>query len=293
VPRLLPSLFALCFFLTACGPAAAPAPTAAQHPESTATLPATAIPYTPSPQPGITPTATQMHFDYQTVYQKDGFSIRQVFLGSNAIWHWADFPMPPGRIKNTVKSLGLGRQMTCEKNSTSNMPCSQTLTLPENTEYTLRLANVNGGTGLLTKNGKLLWTGITNGADSFAILSSKQFGSELVFDYSKSNWGNPDQPLWVTASILLTHGKTALLIPDAFAPNVVGNKLVYFRVKSKKDILVFDGNEVGQSYNYVFNLMCCWHGPLLEIASDGKIIDFFAQKNDGWYHVQAGYLPGE
>ena len=293
--RLLTPLL-LILFLTACGPVATPVPMATQPPESTATSEATTIPpiATPTPQPNHTIAPTPVTLTYKTIYQQDGFSIRQAFLGYNAIWRWDDFPMPPGRIQNTLKSLGLGRQMTCEKNSaTSTTPCSQTLTLPGNNQYTLRLANAKGGSGLLTKNGKLLWTGITNGADSYAILSSKQLGGELVFDYSKSNWGNKGEPLWVTTSILLTQEKTVMLIPEAFAPNIVNGKLIYFRIKTDKDTLVFDGNEVGDNYNYIFNLMCCWHGPQLDIASDGKIIDFFAQKDDGWYHVQAGYLAGQ
>lgn len=288
--RLLTPLLLL-LFLTACGPVATSAPTAVATIESSATPEATPVPATVSPQPGRTPTATPIHLTYKTIYQRGEFSIRQAFLGVNAIWRWDDFPMPPTRIQNTAKDLGLGRQMTCDQKSTSNTPCSQTVTLPENNEYTLRLADAKGGSGLLLKNGKLIWTGVTNGANSFAILSSKQLGSELVFDYSKSNWGSGEKDLWVAASILLTREKTVVLIPDAFAPNAVGGKLIYFKVKSEKEILVFDGNEVGDAYTYVFNLMCCWHGPSLEIASDGKIIDFFAQKADGWYHVQAGYLP--
>jgi len=174
------------------------------------------------------------------------------------------------------------------------MPCSQTLTLPLANggadEYLLRLESENGGSGLLMKIGKIIWTGITNGADSFAILSSKQIGDEIAFDYSKSNWGSAGETLWVATAILLTKGKTIVLFPDAFAPNVVDGKLIYFRMKSQKEVLVFDGKEVGATYNDVFNLSCCWHGPPLNIASDGKIVDFFAQKDNGWYHVQAGYL---
>lgn len=287
--RLLPPLF-LILFLTACGPVSTPAPAATQRLESTATLQATTIPKTPTPQASSTPSPTPVNLIYKTIYQQNGFSIRQAFLGYNAIWHWDDFPMPPTRIQNTRESLGLGHQMTCDKNSTSNTPCTQTLTLPGNNEYTLRLADVKGGSSLLMKNGKLLWTGITNGANSFAILSSKQLGNEIVFDYSKSNWGNKDQPLWITDSILLTQEKTVVLIPDAFAPNIVKEQLIYFKMKPKKDVLVFNGQEVGDSYNYIFNLTCCWHGPQLNIANDGKIVDFFAQKDDGWYHVQAGYL---
>lgn len=292
--RLLTPLI-LILLLTACRlrPVATPTLEATQRPESTATLQATAAPATIPPQPSNTPSPTPFVLTYKTIYQQDGFSIRQAFLGNNAIWRWDDFPMPPSRIQNTLKSLGLGHEMTCEKNSATNTPCAQTLMLDGNNEYTFRIANIKGGSSLLMKNGKLLWTGITNGADSFAILSSKQLGGELIFDYSKSNWGSKNQPLWITASILRTQDKNVVLIPDAFAPNIVNDKLIYFRILSdKKDVLALDGNQVGDHYNYIFNLMwCCWHGPQLGIANDGKIIDFFAQKDDGWYHVQAGYLP--
>ena len=296
--RLLTILLAICL-CAACSPAATPTPTATGRPEPTATLEPTALVPTPSPQPSATPTATpkKVTFNYKVIYRQDGFTIREAFLGKGAIWQWDDFPMPPARIKNTVQSLGLGRGMACDKQPTSNTPCSQTLALPLSNggadEYLLRLGNENGGSGLLMKNGKIIWTGITNGANSFAILSSKRIGDEIVFDYSKSNWGDNNQTLWVTSSILMTKGKTVVLFPDAFAPNAVDGKLIYFRMISKKEILIFDGQPVGETYNDVFNLLCCWHGPPLEIASDGKIIDFFAQKDNGWYHVQAGYLGGE
>ncbi|MGC1375486.1 MAG: hypothetical protein WA821_04650 [Anaerolineales bacterium] len=295
--RLLTILLAICLCV-ACSPAATPpAPTATQRPEPTATLEPTALVPTPSPQPSPTPTPQKITLTYKVVYQQDGFTIREAFLGKSAIWQWDNFPMPPDRIKNTVQSLGLGRKMTCDKQSTSNTPCSQTLALPlangGANEYTLRLANINGGSGLLMKNGKIIWTGITNGANSFAVISSKQIGDEIVLEYSKSNWGSTDQALWVTTSILLTKEKTVVLFPDAFAPNAVDGKLIYFRMISKKEILIFGGQPVGETYNAVFNLLCCWRGPLLEIASDGKIVDFFAQKDNGWYHVQAGYLAEE
>lgn len=285
-------LLLLSLFLTACRIASGPTPTATAEPETAATLTATStsIPATPSP---TTPSATPINLQYVTVYQKDGFSIRQAFLGPRAIWQWDDFPMPPTRIQNTLKNLELGHQMVCDKPGTSSTPCSQSVTLAGNNEYTLRMANAKGGSALLTKNGKLLWTGVTNGADSFAILSSRALGGELVFDYAKSNWGSNEKRMWVTDLILLTSEKTVQLIPDAFGPNIVNSKLIYFKVKLEKDIIVFDGSEVGDTYDYIFNMECCWHGPPLNLAADGKIIDFFAQKDNGWYHVQAGYLPGQ
>ena len=170
----LTTLILLSLLLTACRAASGPAPTATAKPETYATLTATSIPIRAAPSQ--TPTATAIHLQYVTVYQKDGFSIRQAFLGPRIIWQWDNFPMPPTRIQNTLKNLELGRQMTCDKPGTSSTPCSQSVILAGNNEYTLRMANAKGGSALLTKNGKLLWTGVTNGADSFAILSSKALG---------------------------------------------------------------------------------------------------------------------
>ena len=201
--------------------------------------------------------------------------------------------MPPSRIKNTAQDLGLGHKMTCNQANDSVTPCSQTISLLGQNEYTLKLANVHGGSALLMKNNKLLWTGVTNGADSYAILTSKLIGNELAFDYVKSNWGKKDEAIWMTTSILLTGEKTVTLIPDSFAPNAVDDKLIYFKMKLEKYVLVFNAQEVGDRYDDIFNLLCCWHGPAINIASDGKIIDFFAKKAEGWYHVQAGYLTGE
>jgi len=202
--------------------------------------------------------------------------------------------MPQARIENAVESLGLGREMTCDQQLNANTPCSQTLELSTangtTDKYILRLESLNGGNGVLFKNGKLIWAGMTNGASSFAILSSKRIGDEIVFDYSKSNWGSNVKPLWITDAILHTKGNAVALIPDAFAPNAIQGELIYFKIKNGKAILAFNGKEVGETYSEVFNQLCCWHGPPIQIASNGKIVDFFAQKGRDWYHVQAGYL---
>lgn len=291
--RILLPLLALCLWLTSCRPDTTSVEIVIQPYAASTTPFATPSPTIPPPQSSVGPSPTRTPITYKIIYQQDGFAIRQAFLGWNVIWRWKDFPMPSRRIKNTVPDLGLGKKMTCETSSDTSTPCAQTVSLPGQNEYTLRLANVKGGSALLTKNGKLLWTGITNGADSYAILTSKSIGNELAFDYAKSNWGNKDEALWMTTSILLTNEKNVTLIPDAFAPNAVDGRLIYFREKLKKYVLIFDGQEVGERYDDVFNLLCCWHGPAINIASDGKIIDFFARKVDGWYHVQAGYLTGE
>ena len=292
--RSLILIFLLACLSTACGPVVTPFP-ATDTPAPTATFEPTTIPATPSsPQPSKTPTPTQRVFEYETVYDENGFTVREAFLGQGAIWQWDTFQMPPSRIENTAHSLGLGREMDCDARPQADMPCMQTLQLSLSSgsvdEYTLRLDSLEGGSALLMKNGRLIWTGITNGADSFAIISSAQIGDEIAFDYSKSNWGSATAGLWKIDSILITQGKTIVLIPEAFGPYEIDGKLAYFRVKLKKETLVFDGREVSPAYDYIFNLSCCWHGPSIEIVSNGKLLDFFAQRGGAWYHVQAGRL---
>jgi hypothetical protein len=288
-PALL-LIFVLC---AACSPAVTT--TATARPAHTPTLQPTAIPSTSTPTPTQSPTPDERTFDYKVIHQDGSFMIREAFLGTDAIWK-DDYKMPP-RIENTVQSLGLGRDMACDQQSESNTPCSQTLELGlangATDVYTFRLANLNGGTGVLFKNGRLLWSGLTNGGPSFAVLSSKRIGDEIAFEYAKSNWGSNQKPFWMTYSILLTRGSTVVLIPSGFAPNSIDGKLVYFKIKGRAQILVFDGREVGATYDEVFNQPCCWHGPPIQIAVNEKMIDFFAQKGRDWYHIQAGYLNGE
>ena len=202
--------------------------------------------------------------------------------------------MPEARIENTIQSLGLGREMICNKQPESNLPCTQTIEIPVGNggtdKYILGLESVNGGKGSLIKNGRLIWSGYTNGGKAFAILSSIRIGDEIAFDYYKSNWGSNEKSLWMAGSILMTRGNAVALIPDAFGLNAIQGKLIYFRVKNRKEILVFNGKELGETYDEVFNQLCCWLGPPIEIASNGEMIDFFAQKGSDWYHVQAGYL---
>jgi len=281
-------IIALC---VACSTATVP-PTATARPIPTATIEPT-VPATASPLPTESPTPGKKKYDYKDIYRDGSFTIREAFLGADAFWS-SDFKMPQARIENIIQTLGLGREMICNKQPTSNLPCTQTLEIPlENggaDQYILGLESLNGGKGSLIKNGRLIWSGYTNGGKSFAILSSIRIGDEIALDYSKSNWGSNDKPLWVTGSILLTKGNNVVLIPDTFGLNVIQGKLIYFRVRNRKAILVFDGKERGETYNEVLNRLCCWHGPPIEIASNGEFIDFFAQKGRDWYHVQAGYL---
>lgn len=245
--------------------------------------------------PSATPTPGEQAYDYKVVYQDGSFSIREAFLGTDAIWK-DGFQMPAGRIKDSVQSLGMGRDMACETGAQGNGPCTQTvkLAMPGGTseDYIFRLDSLQGGTGILIKNGRLLWSGVTNGAGSFAILASRRIGDELAFEYTKSNAGSGEANTWVAHAILLTRGNSVLLLPNAFAPNPIGDKLMYFRVKTRQEIIVFDGKEVGQPYDAVFNQPCCWGGPPIQMAADGQVVDFFAQRGRDWYHVQAGYLAG-
>jgi hypothetical protein len=294
---LLAKITALAICLcAACSPfrSAAPTATTSTHPTASIEPTASALPI---PTPSEAPTPDQRTFDYNVIYQDGDFVIREAFLGTDAIWK-KDFRMPATRIETSPGSLGLGRDMTCDEGSGSSTPCSQTIALAlangGSDKYTFRLGSLQGGNGVLLKNGRLLWSGGTNGAGSFAVLSSRRIGDEIAFDYLKSNWKtNLQERLWVIDSVLFTKGNTVALIADAFAPNAIRGKLAYFAIKSRKVRLVFDGKPVGAEYSEVFNQLSGWGGPPIQIAANGDFIDFFAQKGRDWYHVQAGYaLPG-
>lgn len=289
-------LLAFCLSLACAAVAPATRPAVTASPAATATITPTTntIPATPSPTTEATPTPGV--FEYKTIYRDGDFAIREAFLGTDAIWK-KSFSMPAARIENSVPGLGLGRGMTCAEASAGNTPCTQTLELAlangGTDKYVFRLGSMQGGPGVLIKNGRLLWSGGTNGAGSFAVLSSKRIGDEVAFDYSKSNWpANLQERLWVVDSILLTKGNTVSLIQNAVAPNAIRGKLIYFAISKRMERLVFDGQAVGAEYSEVFNQLSGWGGPPIQIAGNGDFIDFFAQKGPDWYHVQAGYLPG-
>ena len=293
---MLRSILALICLCAACSPAAAITPVATAMPAATSTIQPSELPVTPSPQPSDTPEPQPQSYAYKVIYTDGSFSIRQAFLGTDAIWNSA-FRLPAARIENSAAGLGLGRDMACDTKAGVSTHCSQTIeiTLDEGAidKYVLGLASPTGGTGTLFKNGRLIWSGTTNGANSFAILSSIRVGNEIALDYSKSNWGSNESPLWITPSILLSQGNAVKLIPDAFAPQSIRSKLAYFKIYNRKETLIFDGKPLGDTYDEIFNLQCCWHGPAIGIAGNGEMIDFFAQKGSDWYHVQAGYLPKE
>jgi len=291
------SLIALLCLCTACAPATAtlPAPTAAPAP--TATLQPTDVPPpTPTLEPTASPAPQTQAFEYKVIFTDGSFSVREAYLGTNAIWK-SNFKMPEARIRNTPPSMGLGRDMVCDAPPGATPHCSQTVEIKRGDgstdKYLLSLGSIHGGAGNLYRNNRLVWSGYTNGANSFAILSSTRLGDEIALDYSKSNWNTGDGGrLWITPSILLSQGNTVKLIADAFAPQAIRGNLIYFRLYKTKAYVDFGGQVYGDGYDEVFNQLCCWHGPPLEITNNGEFIDFFGQRGSDWYHVQAGYIPG-
>jgi hypothetical protein len=238
--------------------------------------------------------------EYQLEYQDDNRAIRKAYLGDIDNWKWVDFGMPQTRIKVTDTDLGFGHDLAfnCYEQLKTEEWCTQKLEIVlENgdiTEYILKWEYANGGDSILIRNGEKIWEGHMNGGLGFAIPSSKQIGDEIAIDYRDSNYDGENPEFWWKESILLTHGKTVIDIVDteayskAFAPNEILGMFAYFAEKDGKVFLVFNGKEIGEGYDRVFNQYECWDGPPIQIAGDGNILDFFAVKNGAWYHVQVG-----
>lgn len=126
-----------------------------------------------------------------------------------------------------------------------------------------------------------------------SLVRSKEDG--IAFNYTDSNYDGVNPNFWRADYILMTNGYNVSIIDSAFmpnavfAPNFVNNSLIYFKQENAKTFLVYKAKEIGDEYDTVFNQSCCWDGPPVQIYGNGKVIDFFVTKNNGWYHIQAGY----
>lgn len=238
-------------------------------------------------------------FEYEIVYEEDGFGIREAFLGLVDGWTWVGFSIPQARIQHAVQDLGLDALCdgtTAEWQVTGWCTDTVGIKTANGQEYQFDLAcdHMMGGHCQLRRNGTLVWEGDLNGGTCRPIHSSRRIGDDIAIDYT--NVVTSGQ--MVVHSILLTRGSSVVDIAEttgydaAFAPSEVFGKLVYFAseyLPDRKVLLVFDGREVGE-FDAVFNQYCCWDGPPVQVYSNGEIVDFLAQKDGGWYHIQAGNL---
>jgi hypothetical protein len=285
-------LLTYCFLLTACGHNAA-----AGEPSAVPTVVVT------KPTPTVAATefdiSEEKRLEYEIVYEEDGFKIREAFLGSAEDWTWMDFAIPQARIQHTVQDLGLDAlcdSTTAEWQATGW--CTDTVEIKTTNEqkyrFDLACDSMMGGHCYLRRNGTLVWEGDLHGGTCRPIHSSRRIRNDIAIDYT--NVVTSGQT--TVHSILLTKGNDIVDITEAtgydaaFAPGEVLGKLVYFAseyLPDRKVLLIFDGREVAQ-FDAVFNQYCCWDGPPVQIYGNGEIVDFFAQKDDGWYHIQAGNL---
>lgn len=280
-----------CFLLTACG-------------NNAVTGEPSAIPSVVETK--LTPTVTPTEFkvsgeerlEYEIVYQKGRFAIREAFLGPAENWTWVDFLIPQARIQHAVQDLGLDALCYTTAEWQATGWCTDTVGIETTNEqecrFDLACDHMMGGHCQLRRNGTLVWEGDLNGGTCRPIHSSRRIGDDIAIDYT--NVVTPGQMM--VHSILLTRGNGVVDIAEAtgydaaFAPSEVLGKLIYFAseyLPDRKVLLIFDGQEVGE-FDAVFNQYCCWDGSPVQVYSNGKIVDFFAQRDDGWYHIQAGDL---
>src|SRR6185295_19741819 len=82
---------------------------------------------TPTSQPINQDNTSLKNADYQTVYQDNDFTVREMFLGNVAGWEWEKFVMPKARIPDSIHEFNLGREMVCNSNSQDTYPCKKAL----------------------------------------------------------------------------------------------------------------------------------------------------------------------
>jgi len=289
--KKIPLLLVCCFLFTACGKNAAGEPVA------------TPVVVVKTSTPTVAPTEFEVsekdQFEYEIVYEEDGFGIREAFLGSAEDWTWVDFSIPQARIQHTVQDLGLDALCdgtTAEWQATGWCTDTVGIKTTNGPEYRFDLAcdHMIGGHCQLRRNGTPVWEGDLNGGTCRPIHSSRRIGDDIAIDYTHVVTSGQ----MVVDSILLTRGNGVVNIVEAtnydaaFAPNEVLGKLVYFAreyLPDGKVLLIFDGQVVDE-FDAVFNQYCCWDGPPIQVYSNGEVVDFFAKKDGGWYHIQAGNL---
>jgi hypothetical protein len=269
---------------------------------STATTTAVSIP-SPTLTVGtatVAPITTAMptrEWNYTVVYQDGGFAIREAFLSHGEYVNWNTFVMPPARIKDSVidfRDQAFLPENSCRIEWKATGRCSQFFEVVKSNKqkdkYKIECNFPFGwGTCLLFKNDKFVWSGHMNGGTADHIQSIKQVGDEIAISYTDSDYDGQSIS-WGKDLILLTNKDTASIVEGAIAADEVLGKLIFFSNKEKSIALVFDGKDVGNKYDSVFNRSCCWDGPPIQIKGNGEIIDFIARKGNDWYHVQAGNL---
>jgi hypothetical protein len=259
---------------------------------------ATRITESPRPQEVVSEKDT---LSYEVVYEseKGDFKVREAFLGSLDTWRWEDFSMPQARIQNTIQDLGLqGRCDTMTEFEASGW-CTDSARIEKmdgkEHRYDLACDSVKGSHCLLKKDSRVIWQGDLIAMTCGPVIASRRIGEEIAIDYTTVI---PESRGKTINSILLTQGDGTIDLVEttrydaAFAPNEIQGKLIHFAYDdsaNRQALLVFDGEEIAE-YDSVFNQFCCWDGPPIQVFCNGEVIDFFAKKDGGWYHVQAGHL---
>lgn len=245
--------------------------------------------------PTVTSTPSK-EWDYRIVYQEDDFAIREALISEGQV-NWDAFVMPPSRIKEFAKNFGDQRRegdwlYSCYKQFPNIGWCIQIFEITESSgaidQYKLQCDFLIGaGDCQLLKNDHLIWNGHMNGGIDDPVDLIEQVGDEIAISYADLDYDGQSMS-WSKQIVLLTKNYTVVVINDAFAANEVSGKLIYFSTTGGKVTLVFNGKDVGEKYEKVFNQLCCWDGPPIQIKGNGEAVDFFAQKGNDWYHVQAG-----
>lgn len=234
--------------------------------------------------------------DYRIVYKDENIIIKEMFLGLRSSWDWDEFVMPEARIPTIYEYIPFEYTMfnRCYEQYQNEKQCSFVFEAPTTdgdvNEFEITFDKVMGGNSELRKNNNLIWEGHMNGGTGPTIRSIQVMNGEIVIDYIDVDQNLP--VLGILDTILLTQGDSAIdFVKDeeytaAFAPNEFQDGLTFFGKKYRELFLVHNGRGIELEYDDVFNQYCCWDGPPIQISCNGEIIDFFAWRDDSWYHVQ-------
>lgn len=222
--------------------------------------------------------------DYKILYNQDDFQIREAQLSNNKDTNsinsrltCEDFKSFDCGWEKTGRTLTAEMpEMICEINSGKD---AYTITGPS-----------GGGNYILKKNNVKIWERDLGISPSISeIYAIRLIEEDVVIGF----YDIAEQ----YKSILINGNDILSFInyDSAIAPNDVFGKLVFIATENDRWFIIYDNNKIGPTYDeIVFEDVSyqCLATPesSRSIIGNGSFIDFFARKEDNWYHVQAGDL---
>ncbi|MBL8078141.1 MAG: hypothetical protein JNM55_09295 [Anaerolineales bacterium] len=227
------------------------------------------------------------------VYQDKGFSISETRIGDAESIQWTKLPIPDDRIQDSTPSLDVdGDQLPIPSPNAGDFPFSLTISVPvnDNSANIFELKSqyfIGNGKAVLEKNGEIIWEGFMDGGTGLPVQSFLNFNGEIIFGYTDYSRPAQNQAM---EYVVYSAGDKTVVIKSAFVPSVIMGEAIYFQRVDNQVFVARNGRRIGEPYDSILQA-CCGYEAKYGVLHNEKVVDFFAVRNQDWYHVQVGFKP--